>query len=53
MTKAMKTKCSKVTQAEKKGKRKDTSKGKKMPKGKPRSLGCGTHQRPEHAPRVV
>lgn len=32
---------------------KDTSKGKKMPKAKPRSLGCGTHQTPGHEPKVV
>ena len=32
---------------------KDASKGKKMPMAKPRILGCGTHQKKEHAPRVV
>jgi hypothetical protein len=32
---------------------KDASKRKTMPKSKPRSLGCGTHQRPQDAPHVV
>lgn len=32
---------------------KDSSKRKTMPKGKPRSLGCGTFQRPKDTPKVV
>jgi hypothetical protein len=32
---------------------KDTSKGKKMPKGKARILGTGTFQLKKHSPRVV
>lgn len=35
------------------GKPKPPSKGSKVPKWKPRDLGCGTHQKPEHAPHVV
>ena len=35
------------------GKPKSPSKGKPIPKAKPRSLGCGTHQTPGHEPKVI
>jgi hypothetical protein len=35
------------------GKPKSASKGGKIPKTQPRSLGCGTHQLPKNAPHVV
>jgi len=35
------------------GKPKPAHKGKSTPKGKPRSLGCGTHQTPGHEPKVI
>ena len=56
VTKSKPVKSSKVTKAEKRSNlfvESAKPKGKAIPKGKPRIIGCGTHQLKKHAPRVV